>query len=155
MCVCVCVQVLDLMSLLVAYVAVAFYVIKTLSINEVMALWRHDPKVGELCSSAKKKYLPYHYCVSSFSSASCFLFRKREFKELDLCNGLLLHVSFSSICYFEKAISRIYYVFIPFLFFFFVVVAVSSSGSALDTLPSTIDDDKDDVVGVSFGLDTT
>ena len=47
------------------------------------------------------------------------------------------------------------YVFIPFLFFFFVVVAVSSSGSALDTLPSTIDDDKDDVVGVSFGLDTT
>ena len=104
------------------------------------------PKVRELFSSAKKKYLPYRYCVSSFSSASFFLARKREVKEPDPCNGLLLHVSFSSICYFEKAISRIYFVLCtikvsPFLFLIFnvflkLVVAVSSSVSALDTLPS-------------------
>ena len=47
-CVCVCVQVLDLMSVLVAYATLALYVIRTQSVNEVMALWRHDPKVGEL-----------------------------------------------------------------------------------------------------------
>ena len=88
-CVCVCVQVLDLLSLLVAYVAVAFYVIKTLSINEVMALWRHDPKVGELFSSAKIKYLPYHYL--------CLLSLLRHFSSSE--NGRLKNLIHVTDCY--------------------------------------------------------
>ena len=46
-CVCVCVQVLDLMTLTVAYIAIALCVTRILSVNEVMAQWHEDPKVGQ------------------------------------------------------------------------------------------------------------
>ena len=63
-CVCACVQVLDLMTLVVAYVAVAVYVTTILSINEVMARWRHNPKVGQA---------PPDYAVCCFTYLFVFL----------------------------------------------------------------------------------
>ena len=63
-CLYTCVQVLDLMTLLVAYVAVAVYVTRIQSINEVMARWRHDPKVGQA---------PPDYAVCCFTYLFVFL----------------------------------------------------------------------------------
>ena len=39
------VQVLDLCTLATSYVAVAIYVIKMLSVTDVMEVWRKSPKV--------------------------------------------------------------------------------------------------------------
>ena len=42
----ICGQVLDLVTLMIAYVAVAFHITKIFSVNDVMDKWRKDPKVG-------------------------------------------------------------------------------------------------------------